>query len=329
LNDIPDNHRPYMIEFAQEHFSRKRFRSAPAKQHLYDLAILVNPDQKEPPSNKKAIQQFIETGKSMGFDVELITKDDYGKIPEYDALFIRETTAVNHYTYRFSRMALTEGLIVIDDPVSILKCTNKVFLAELLYKAKVPIPKTVIAHQKNVKTIEERLGMPCILKQPDSSFSQGVFKVDTPKMLKNALKELLKSSDLVIAQEFIPTSFDWRIGILNKVPLYACKYYMAKNHWQIYNWSEMKRNDCLGDVDTLAIEDVDAMVVKTALKAANLIGDGFYGVDLKQIGNKVIVIEVNDNPSIDYGIEDAVLKENLYRTIMNYFLDRIRKRYNH
>jgi glutathione synthase/RimK-type ligase-like ATP-grasp enzyme len=31
---------------------------------------------------------------------------------------------------------------VIDDPVSILRCTNKVYLAELLAPAHVPIPRT-------------------------------------------------------------------------------------------------------------------------------------------------------------------------------------------
>ena len=56
--------------------------------------------------------------------------------------------------------------------------------------------------------------------------------------------------------------------------------------------------------------------MKTALKAASLIGNGLYGVDLKQTAKGVVVIEVNDNPNIDQGIEDAVLKEGLYRSIV-------------
>ena len=64
-------------------------------------------------------------------------------------------------------------------------------------------------------------------------------------------------------------------------------------------------------------------VLKTALKAANLIGDGFYGVDLKQDGSKVYVIEVNDNPSIDAGVEDKYLKDELYDRIMLGILKRV------
>ncbi|MHB0919147.1 MAG: hypothetical protein ACYC1G_15355 [Thiobacillus sp.] len=71
-------------------------------------------------------------------------------------------------------------------------------------------------------------------------------------------------------------------------------------------------------------------MVKIALKAANLIGDGLYGVDIKQIGNRCYVIEVNDNPNVDAGNEDGVLKDALYREIMGSFVRRIeaRKRVN-
>ena len=46
------------------------------------------------------------------------------------------------------------------------------------------------------------------------------------------------------------------------------------------------------------------------------IGDGLYGVDLKEVKGKAFVIEVNDNPSIDAGCEDQVLGEELYLAIM-------------
>ena len=64
-------------------------------------------------------------------------------------------------------------------------------------------------------------------------------------------------------------------------------------------------------------------MVRTALRVSNLIGDGLYGVDLKQVGRQVYVIEVNDNPSIEAGVEDAVLKGDLYGRIMEEFLRRL------
>lgn len=59
------------------------------------------------------------------------------------------------------------------------------------------------------------------------------------------------------------------------------------------------------------------------MQTARLIGDGLYGVDLKQAGDRVLVIEVNDNPNLDAGIEDAVLGDELYRRVLQAFTQRL------
>jgi glutathione synthase/RimK-type ligase-like ATP-grasp enzyme len=76
----------------------------------------------------------------------------------------------------------------------------------------------------------------------------------------------------------------------------------------------------------VAVAEAPEEVVKIALKAANLIGDGLYGVDIKQVGGRCYVIEVNDNPNVDAGNEDGVLKDALYREIMGSFVRRIEAR---
>lgn len=322
VNEVPYKHKGFLENSAEKYFNKKRIYSAKISRAKYDMAILVNSNEEEPPSDKKAIKKFVEAGEEIDIRTELISKEDFSRIPEFDALFIRETTSVNHHTYRFSRRAFAEGLVVIDDPHSILQCTNKVYLAEILAKAKIPGPKTVIVHKDNREILEDALGFPIVLKQPDSSFSQGVVKVENKEELKTEADRLLEISDLIIAQEYTYSEFDWRIGILDKQPLFACKYFMAKDHWQIYNWKKQK-DDQYGNFKTVPIYEIPEKVLKTAVKAANQIGDGLYGVDLKQIGNDVFVIEVNDNPSIEAGVEDAVMKDHLYLTIMKSFKDRL------
>lgn len=322
LNEVPDNHRPYLLEFAKEFFSNPLTVKVKRRKTIYDLAILVNPEEKDPPSDERALQRFIKAAHALDFYTELITKEDYNRISEFDALFIRETTAVNHHTYRFARKAFAEGLVVIDDPLSIVRCTNKVYLAEKMTKAGILTPKTIIVNKENRSTIIPALGLPCILKQPDSSFSQGVVKAKNPEELNNLLDKLLEDSDLIIAQEYLPTEYDWRVGVLDGEPFYACKYYMAPGHWQIMNWQK-KRYGRYGRAETFHLNEVPRHIVTTATKAARLIGDGLYGVDLKQIDDKAYVIEVNDNPSIDSGIEDTILKDELYARIMRVFFNRI------
>jgi glutathione synthase/RimK-type ligase-like ATP-grasp enzyme len=323
-NEIPENHHSYVVDFATAFFEGVRRRTPRQFVSRYDMAILVNPESHHSPSNGKAIQKFVRAAEKVGIEVELIGKDDYGRLAEFDALFIRETTRVNHHTFRFSRRAVANGLVVIDDPESILKCTNKVYLAELLTRYKIPIPKTLIAHKDNVDCIAGEIGYPCILKQPDSSFSQGVVKVESEEDLAGTIYPLLDKSDLIIAQEFMPTRFDWRVGIIDRKPLFACRYFMARRHWQIMKINGSEAD--YGRVETLAVGQAPRRVISTALKAANLIGDGLYGVDLKQVGGRCYVIEVNDNPNIDAGFEDEVLRDELYDRIIDVILDRIEQK---
>ena len=323
LKKVNPDHLEKVQEFARDYFSKKRFSRPRFKNYKYDLAILVNPKEKNPPSCPEALQNFKKAAEKEGFYTEFITKEDFSQLSEYDALFIRETTSVNDHTYQFSRTAYAEGLVVLDDPWSILRCSNKIFQNERLKQNKIKTPATLVLSKFSYrKSLNLNLKFPLVLKQPDSAFSIGVEKVDNLSQLDISLKKLFLGSDLIIAQEFMPSEYDWRVGVLDQKPLFACKYFMAKNHWQIYNWkSESKYKG--GASETVAIEDVPDVVIKTALKAAALIGDGLYGVDLKMINGEVYVIEINDNPNIDADVEDLILKDQLYTRIVRSLLNRI------
>ncbi len=325
LEDIPLSHRPFVIEQVQKHFARGTYGRVKRSSFRYDMAILHNPAEGVlAPSDDKALQKMVKAAAAMGINAELLTIDDAGRLLEFDALFIRETTAVNHYTYRLARRAEREGMVVIDDPLSILRCTNKVYLAELLNKAKLATPKTIVTHPANADTIGEELGFPVVLKRPDSAFSQGVVKVETPEELKAQLKVFFADSELVVAQAYMRTDFDWRIGILDRRPLFACKYMMAKGHWQIIN-SSKENDDKFGGFETIPVELAPRKAVALAQKSADLIGDGLYGVDIKESDGNFYVIEVNDNPNIDSGVEDKILRDDLYRRVMESFLRRIER----
>jgi glutathione synthase/RimK-type ligase-like ATP-grasp enzyme len=73
----------------------------------------------------------------------------------------------------------------------------------------------------------------------------------------------------------------------------------------------------------MAVESVPREGLELAVRAANLVGDGLYGVDLKQVKGAWRVIEVNDNPNIEHGVEDLVLKDGLYDRVMRSFVARL------
>ena len=322
LKDLKEEDKEDLNHALQLFLSGKKMVRKNYKRKLYDLAILVNPEDTVPPSDAKALQKFLKAADRAGFNAEFITKTDIGRITQYDALFIRETTAIEHYTYLFARKAQNEGMIVIDDPNSIRLCTNKVFLAEILQRNKIATPKTLILLKDDIEYLESQLGYPVVLKIPEGAFSLGVFKATNREEAQSIMDKLFKESDIILVQEYLYTEFDWRVGVLNNEPLFVSKYFMSKSHWQIYNHSASGK-DKTGEASSIAIQDVPKEVLKLALSATKLIGDGLYGVDLKQNEKGVYVIEINDNPNIDAGVEDILLKDEIYLRIMKEFAKRI------
>jgi glutathione synthase/RimK-type ligase-like ATP-grasp enzyme len=322
--EIPENHLEFVLQRARDYFDRPTRIVARSPDTRYDMAVLWSEDDPQPPSDERAIRRLTRAGARQGIGVEIIGPDDYGHLAEYDALFIRETTAVNHHTFRFAQRAVAEGLVVIDHPESIIRCGNKVYQAELFERHKIPAPRTIVVHEGNVGEVAARVGLPCVLKKPDGSFSAGVAKVESQPELYERLDVLFDQSELVVAQEWTPSAFDWRVGVLDGQPLYVCRYHMAKGHWQIIH--QHGSGTSYGNVEPVPLDQTPKAVIEVAMKAARLIGDGLYGVDLKEVNGRVVVMEVNDNPNLDAGYEDGILKDQLWDELIRWFRVRLDRR---
>jgi glutathione synthase/RimK-type ligase-like ATP-grasp enzyme len=288
------------------------------------LAILHDPDAPDKCSNDEALRKFVQVAPKVGLRAELIGPGDIGRIEEFDALFIRTDPSVDNYTYPLARKCESLGMPVVDDPESVLRCSNKVFLDELLTQHGIPKPKTLKVHGGNLREIVPALGLPLVLKVPDGAFGLGVCKIESEAELEAKAKEFFARSEMLIAQEWLPTEFDWRIGVFDGRPLFAAQYMMAPGHWQVHKREGGEHVE--GETVAFAIGEVPEVVVETALRACNLIGRGLYGVDLKQSGGKCWLIEVNVNPNIDAGNEDQILGDALYREVLGVFARRIREK---
>lgn len=318
-NDVPEDHRSVVIDAADRFFRRSRNDGPRKRDWRYDLAILWSEDDPQAPSDSGAIKKFIRAADRLGVKAEVIGPEDFGRLDVYDALFIRETTHIGHHTHRFAMRAQAAGLVVIDDPESIVRCTNKVYQAELFRRHRIPAPKTLVVHAGNRDLVVAEVGFPCVLKDPTGAFSIGVTKAENEAELAEGLDRLLAQSELVIAQEWTPTAFDWRIGIIEGRVLFASRYHMARGHWQIVKNDASPRSR-YGKVEAVATDDVPPKVIEHALAATRLIGTGLYGVDVKVLDDgRVVVTEVNDNPNIDVGCEDGFIGDSLYTQIIEHF----------
>jgi glutathione synthase/RimK-type ligase-like ATP-grasp enzyme len=182
----------------------------------------------------------------------------------------------------------------------------------------------MVVHEGNVSEVPARVGFPCVLKKPDGSFSSGVLKVADDHELLAELAALFEESELVVAQAFTPSAWDWRVGVLGGSALFVARYHMAKGHWQIVDAREGETR--YGKVEALPVEDAPTAVVEVAVRAARLMGEGLYGVDVKEVDGRVLVMEVNDNPNLEAGYEDAVLKDALWDELVGWFRTRLDRR---
>jgi glutathione synthase/RimK-type ligase-like ATP-grasp enzyme len=284
----------------------------------FRLAVLHDRNEALSPSRRVTLDHMAELGQELGVELTMLGVRDRDRLPSFDGLFIRQTTSVENPTFRFATDAERLGIPVIDDPGSILRCGNKVYLAGLLPKHGVATPETALITQANLDTMARHGQFPIVLKTPDGCFGTGVKRAEDAGQFRAICEAMLENSAVILAQRFMPTSFDWRIGLLGGVPLFAARYHMCGSHWQIIQHNA-DGSHVEGRTEAVPLVRVPEPVLDAARRAGALIGQGLYGIDLKETADGVYVIEINDNPNIDLGMEDAAEGDALYRRLLRHF----------
>jgi len=302
----------------------RRGSPAPREETRASIAVLVDPEDIFSPSTPETIDRLERVASRQNVHVRRIGLDDVHRLGEYDALFIRALTGVREPAFQFALRAEALGMPVIDDTQSIIRCSNKVFLDELLRREGVATPRTLVVTSRTPWEQICELGDPIVIKLPDSSFSAAVHKVSSRAEYRERAAEMFRQSPLIIAQEFLPTDFDWRVTVLGGRPLFTARYFMARGHWQIR--SDTDGNEDYGRVEAVPRDAAPRAVVDLAVRAASLIGNGLYGVDIKETPSGPVVIEVNDNPNLDTGEDDAADGDSIFDDIIGFFVREVEER---
>jgi len=285
------------------------------------LALFVERATVRCASEMNALLRFREAAHARGHELDLLFRLELNRIGRYDGLLLRAFTDPLNTTFIASRTAALLGKRVIDDPESILVCCDKVHMYRRLMRSGVPIPATRFVERAQLTPataarLFDELGTPLVLKAPSSSFSKFVEKVQDLDAFVSVGQRFLRRADRLVVQRYVPSRFDWRVGTLGGRALFACRYVMAPERWRIRERDENGRTvECA--VQAVELAAVPPRLLEMALAAARAIGNGLYGVDLKEIDGDYVVIEVNDNPNIDAGYEDTKNPE-LYAHIVSY-----------
>jgi glutathione synthase/RimK-type ligase-like ATP-grasp enzyme len=292
---------------------------------LASIACFVERYNFTDPKEAKALENFKLAAERLGNRFSFMFRENLLEIPKNDAVFIRATTDPLFTAYIVSKTAWELGLRVVDDPKSIQICGNKIHLYSLFEKYDVPgIPTIIINkddfHHKRILEIFRAFGRPVVVKAPYTSFSKYVEKVACETSFREVAKRFFRKSDVLAVQKFMPTAFDWRVGVLNSEVLYVCKYMVPKGRWKHGAKRRGKPSFVWGRTVSLKRENAPLNLKETALKACRVVGEGLYGVDIKEVDGNYFVVEVNDNPSIYAGQEDLRNKD-VYEKIIRYLTD--------
>lgn len=285
------------------------------------LGIFVNRQTLSSSEQLTAVVKCRDVAESMGHTAEFIFPVDMKKIPKLDALFIRANTDPMNTTYVAARIAQMYGIPVIDDPSSIQICADKINMYMHLMKNNVSMPRTRFLKKKELdedlaEELFEELGTPLVLKEPSTSFSARVEKVSNVDELLKISRRFFKLSDWIVVQEYIESRFDWRVGVINGQLLYACRYIIPSETFKIQ--ASVNGHIVYCDVESVPADQVPPQVIELGRQAGNAIGNGLYGVDIKERNGKLYVIEVNDNPSLEGG-EDAHYPD-MFQKIISYLM---------
>jgi glutathione synthase/RimK-type ligase-like ATP-grasp enzyme len=292
---------------------------------LTRIACFVEKYNFSDPREQKALENFKRAAETSGHRFDFLFRENISKLPNYDAVFIRATTDPLYAAYIVSRTASELGMKVVDDPESIKICGNKIHQYALFKKHDIPHIPTIFINEEDlrhrrIEQIFDSLGKPVVIKAPYTSFSRYVEKAACETSFREVAKRFLRKSDVLAVQQFMPTAFDWRVGVLGGEVLYVCKYMIPKGKWKHGAKRRGKPSFVWGRTVSLRRENAPLALKDLALKACRVIGNGLYGVDIKEANSKYVVVEVNDNPSIYAGYEDYRDKD-LYGRIIAYLAD--------
>ncbi len=191
---------------------------------------------------------------------------------------------------QFGRIAVDHGVVVLNDPNSLGRAMNKMYLQLFPEEAR---PKTLISRSKaEIRSFAREMGGNVVLKPLQGSGGQGVFLVRKDDISNlNQMVEAISRDGYVIAQEYLPAAAegDTRLFMLNGYPL-RHKGKLAAFR-RVGSGGDIRSNLHAGGKKVQAVVD-SAMLHVAEVVRPKLVLDGMFLVGLDIVGDKLMEINV-------------------------------------
>lgn len=210
----------------------------------------------------------------------------------YDAVIPRIAQSYTKYGTAVLRQFEMQGTYVAASSLAINRSRNKLRSMQLLAKANIGIPKTIIANS-DVETDEilDAFGKgPYIIKTTRGTHGKGVVLAETKKAAKAVMQAFYVENVNFMVQEFVEESAGTDIRVL----VIGGRIYASIERKSLDD--EFRSNTHLGgEGKKIKLSEEEKRVAK---KAAKVMGLPICGVDMMRSSRGPLILEVNSSASI-------------------------------
>ncbi len=219
------------------------------------------------------------------------------------------------YTITILNQFKLNNVPTLNSAMAIYNTKNKLLTSQILLQHKLPVAETLsIASFTKIKHITKILGgPPYIIKILQGSQGNGVIYADNKYSLTSVLDTLNFLGEEVIIQRFIEESkkSDYRVLVLYGEIIGGMKRKAPKE--------DFRSNVHKGGTCTKV--DIPQELKDLAIKAVDILGLDFAGVDFILTKRGPVIIEVNSTPGFK-GMEEATGK-NIAKILVEQFLKKL------
>lgn len=230
-------------------------------------------------------------------------------IKDVDVIIPRIAQSLTKYGSAIVRQFEMQNVVTTSTSIAIVRSRDKLRSLQLLAKAGVGIPKTVVARETaDVEGVLEQVGgAPVIIKVARGTHGNGVVLAETRKAAKAVMQAFYVEGVSFIVQEFVAESAgeDIRAFVVNGKVVASMKRQSLDD--------DFRSNLHQGGAGTpIKLTDIER---RTAQRAAKAMGLSVCGVDMMRSSRGPLVLEVNSSPG--FGIE-TVTGHNVAAKIIDY-----------
>lgn len=235
--------------------------------------------------------------------------EDLGR---YDAIIPRIAANMTRYGSAIVRQLEMQGVYTVSSSLAINRSRDKLRSMQLLAKAGVGIPKTIVSRNSaDIDNLLDKLGgTPVIIKLARGTHGNGVVLAETKKAAKSVLQAFYLTNEdgtNILLQEFVKESAgtDIRAFVVGGRVVASMKRQSLDDDFR----SNLHKG---GEGTKIKLTEEER---KMAVKAAKAMGLNIAGVDMMRSERGPLVLEVNSSPG--FGIE-KVTGRNVALAIIEY-----------